>query len=116
MNLNIYDKVEISYNKTWINKYYKKLYSREIPYYSAYTILTRYNPKDRCNDIFLVVTNKPDDEHLWNSVTETKSGITKINLSPYWRILNMMNKPNEFEVDIEKVDSDEDGAIYYLDI
>lgn len=116
VNLNIYDKVEVSHNRTWIEKVYKKLYSREIPHYSAYTILRRFNPKDRCYDIFLVVTSAPDSEHLWNCITETKSGIIKINLSPYWHILNMTTKPDEFEVVIDKVDEDENTIVYYLDI
>ena len=116
MNLNIYDKIEVSHDKTWIDKRYKKLYSKEIPRYSSYTILTRYNTRDKCNDIFLVVTNDPDDSHLWHSILQTKSGIVKINLASYWHILNMTTKPDEFEISIEKVDSDDNGAVYYLDI
>lgn len=116
MNLNLYDKVEIPYDKTWIDTYYKRLYSREMPKYNAYTIMTRYNPRERCNDIFLALTNNMDNTHIWHSTMQTRSGILKINLAPYWHILNMTNKPREFEVNIEKVDEDEDGAIYYLDI
>lgn len=116
MNLNCYDKVEIPYDKTWIDTYYKRLYSREIPKYNAYAIMTRYNPKERCNDIFLVLTNNPDDNHVWYSTMQTKTGILKINLVPYWHILNMASKPRECEVSIEKVEEDEEGVIYYLDI
>ncbi len=116
MNLNIYNKVEIPYDKTWIDKYYKRLYSREIPKRNAYAIMTRYNPKQKCTDIFLVLTDKPDEAHIWHSTFQTRTGILKINLAPYWHTLHVDNQPREFEVNIEKVDEDENGAIYYLDI
>ena len=80
MNLNIYEKIDIDKTKTWVNCTYKNLYSKEIKHYSMFTILKRYNPKEKCVDYFLVVSDSGDSEHKWDCITFTKSGILKINL------------------------------------
>lgn len=116
MNLNIYEKIDIDKTKTWVNCTYKNLYSKEIRRYSMFTILKRYNPKEKCVDYFLVVSDNGDSEHKWDCITFTKSGILKINLFNYWHLLPFANKQGEFNVIIDKVEEDEDGAIYYLDI
>ena len=116
MNLNLYENIDIDRTKTWVNPTYKKLYSKQIKQCSMFTILKRYNPKEKCNDYFLVVSNKGDNDHRWDAVTITRSGIVKINLSNYWNLLPFFNKHSEFNVLIEKVEEDEDGIIYYLDI
>lgn len=116
MNLNIYEKVEINRTKTWVDPKYKKLYSREIENYSMFTILKRYNPKEKCTDYFLVVSKTGDNEHRWDCVTTTRSGIVKINLVNYWHLLPFQFNQKEFELIIEKVEEDETGVVYYLDI
>lgn len=115
MNLNLYDNIEIDKNKTWVDPAYKKLYSKEMERYAMFTVLKRYNPKDRCFDYFLALSNTGDKEHHWDCVTLTRSGIVKINLARYWHLLPF-TKCAEFNVIIEEVEHDEDGIIYYLDI
>lgn len=116
MNLNLYEDVNVDRNKTWIDPVYKKLYSKEIPYYSVYTILKRFNPTEKRNDFFLVLTNKPDDVHSWYGVTQTRNGIIKINLNTIWNSLPIKDRKSIIGINIECKDSDEDGIIYYLDI
>lgn len=116
MNLNNYDNVETVCGKTWIDPTYKYLYSKEIKYHSSYTILQRYNKKENCYDFFLVLSNNPDNSHLWNCVTRTKSGTIKINLNHVWHVLPIKNNINEFDVNIKEVDKDDESVIYYLDI
>ena len=116
MNLNLYEKVDINRNKTWVDPVYKNLYSKELEDFSIFTILKRYNPKDRCTDYFLCLTNNPDINHKWDCVTKTKGGTTKIRLFNFWNLLPFQNKRKEFDIVISKVEEDEEGVIYYLDI
>lgn len=116
MNLNLYETIDIDRTKTWVDATFKNFYSKEIEQYAMFTILKRYNPKEKCLDYFLVVTNKGDNKHKWDCITTTKSGIVKINLRSYWHFLPFNNKTGEFNIIIEKIDEDEEGVIYYLDI
>ena len=116
MNLNIYETLDIDRTKTWVDPNYKKLYSKEIKHYAMFTILKRYNPKENCYEFFLVLSDKGDDEHIWDAITLTRSGIVKVNLTNYWKLLPFSNQRKEFNVVIEKVEEDDDGVIYYLDI
>ena len=116
MNLNIYETLDIDRTKSWVNPVYKKLYSKEIEQYSMFTILKRYNPKEKCTEYFLVLSNIGDNAHKWDCITATKGGIIKINLVNYWNFLPFRNKNREFSIILEKVEEDEEGAVYYLDI
>ena len=116
MNLDLYERIDINRLKTWVNCVRKKLYSKEIERYAMFTILKRYNPKENCTDYFLVLSNSGDNTHKWDCITLTKSGIVKINLANYWHLLPFAGKKGEFNVIVEKLEEDEDGIIYYLDI
>lgn len=116
VNLNIYDKVGAQCNKTWIDPTYKCLYSREIPKYTAYTILKRYNSSYRGYDYYLVLSNNPDSNHIWNTVVTTNSGILKFRLTSIWHMLPCRNKTEQFDIPISEVDKDENEVVYYLDI
>ena len=116
VNLNIYDKVGASCDKTWIDPMYQCLYSREIEKYSAYTIVRRYNKSYKGYDYYLVLSNTPDNNHVWNSVFVTNDGIIKIRLSHIWNNLPYSKKNKQFDVPISQVDKDENEVVYYLDI
>lgn len=112
MNLNAYDKFEINKDKTWINTYYKKLYSREIKYRSYYTFLTKYNQNLNSYEFYIAFSDNFDSKV--NVHKPYKKGKTiLVDLNPIWNKIPIYKK-FEYEIDIELVDTQEDGEIYLI--
>lgn len=117
INLNAYDSVEPNfYNATWVNPYYKRLYSKEIEYKYYYSLFKRYNTNNRRYDYYLFMTNKHRTDIVLYSTMLSKDKTIKINLSPIWNDTNLNNIKQESRINFEKVEEDEDGCLYYLDI
>lgn len=114
INLNAYDSVQII-NKTWIDDKYKKLYSKVIPYKVFFTLLRRYNTKDKVYDYYLLISDKTDNAHVWDTAINNKTYV-KYNIEPYWNILPTHKLRGVTEINIELVDSDDESQLYYLDI
>ena len=83
MNLNAYDNVNDSATlKTWIDPYYRKLYSREIKFYPFFTMLKRYNDKIKRDEFYLCLSAETDDGHDWRSTAHYNNSV-KVDLSEF---------------------------------
>lgn len=114
MNLNAYDNVNDSaILKTWIDPYYKKLYSREMKFYPYYTMLKRYNDKVKRDEYYICLSAETDDGHDWRS-TEHYNNSVKVNLSEFWYNSSLKNVAAKTYIIIDKDYEDNNSVVYRL--
>ena len=114
MNFNAYDNVDESIvNKTRIDPYYRKLYSREIKFYPYYTILKRFNAKINKDEYYLALSNETDDGHDWRSTSHYNEGI-KISLTEVWNKTPLKSLTSTTYIITDKVQEDNDSVVYRL--
>lgn len=116
MNLNAYDAVEANiYNNNWINPIYKKLYSRSIEYHPYYAFLKKYNKESKTNDYYIAMLDDTNNHANCRSVV-INNKLIKIDLSPIWTTSSLCKLKERTCINIEEVDRNKDGVIYYLDV
>lgn len=116
INLNAYDKIEVNYNnKSWINPIYKKLYSNEIEFRNYYSFLERYNKQLNAYDYFVILSDVQYDDINWHSTIKKKNNII-LNLQNIWNKAQFNKITRKEFISLNKVDSDKDSIIYYINI
>ena len=114
MNLVAYDKViTINYRKTWIDPYYKKLYSFELPKYNFYTFVTKFNPECNKEELYIVFYNE-EQENIKNYIPNEKHHIKKYRLNDVWKYFISFNIPSNVNLIVDS--EQEDCVIYKFDI
>ena len=115
MNLSAYDTVKVNKTSTYINTENKCLVTNEIPFYKYYSLAKRYNKEENCYDIYIIFSNKAEENIVWNTVY-FRSNKVKINLRHIWNNINI--DANNWFVDVKliKDDEDDDGCIYKLEL
>lgn len=118
MNLNAYDDVTNSINKTrsWVDVNKKLLISREIKPRAYYSLLKRYDNKTNVISFFIAMLDKIDSNKVCNRVIVDDYGRVKIKLSKIWNECNLAQLETNCNICIELVESDDTGDIYYLDV
>ena len=114
INLNKYDDV-IQIKHNWISHKYVRLYSSVIKFKSYFTILKRYNSELKCNDYYLLLSDKPIINKVYKNVICGKNNILKFDLHMFWNKLPIP-KEEDTEIDIELVEEDNDSVVYYINI
>lgn len=116
INWKLYDEVKIK-NINWIDKKYKRFYSRSIPYKPFYTILKKYNQNNNCTDYYLATIDEPVSGYNWHGAQQKKDFI-KYDLSFCWDdvLKSLPMSKQVIEVNVELVEEDDVAAIYYIDI
>ena len=114
MNLNAYDNVNDSATlKTWIDPYYRKLYSREMKFYPYFTMLKRYNDKIKTDEFYLCLSNETDDGHDWRSTSHYNNSI-KVSLSEFWANSRLKDIHTKTYIIIDKDYEDSNSVVYRL--
>ena len=114
MTLDLYDNVR-PINRNWIDKRYKKFYSKTMPHRTFYTFLKKYNPEYDDEDIFLVLSDVNYSDHYWKGVINNKRYI-KIDIIPFIDYLNINKlKDRITEINVKLVEETEDYVIYLLE-
>lgn len=118
MNLNAYDNIteKIDKNRTWIDVKRKQLISRELSNKTYYSLLKRYNDKRNITSYFIAVFNTPTNNIQYKHIIRDNYGRIKINLSNIWRETCLSCLDSNCNIVLNLVESDEDGAVYYIDI
>lgn len=117
INLNAYDIMESNITTgTWVNPYYRKLYSTELKHFTFYTFMKRYNIKFRRYDYFIVLSNDEIPNAVSRGVTTNKRGNIKLDVSTIWNTTSLAKLRKETIVSVELIDEDEESAVYYIDI
>lgn len=114
MNLNAYDNVDDSVVlKTWIDPYYRKLYSREMKFYPYYTMLKRYNNETKYDEYYICLSAELDDNHDWRS-TEKYNNSVKCNLIEFWNKTSLKNIHKRTYIIVDKDYEDSNSIVYRL--
>ena len=114
INLNLYDNV-LERNINWIDPKYGAFYSRTMTPRAFYTMLKKYDNKANETKFYIVLSDELTEDRKWFGVNNTGKGYIKLNLSQFWKNMNL-NLSEVTEVNI-KVEEDSDTAtIYYIDI
>ena len=116
MNLAAYDKVdEVNYLKTWIDPRYKRLYSRELPFYKFYSFAKRYNNDTKETDFYLILHNNLESDITIHSVISDK-GMIKMYLKDIWNESIFKTFKTVSNVTLTLIDKQDDCVIYLIDI
>ena len=118
MNLSAYDNVEEPLNKqkTWVCPKRKFLYSREIKYHKYYTFTKKYSTVTRTTDYYIVMLDTPaNNRQCYNTILDD-FGRVKLRIDTIWNTTSLRHIKEASNINIEHIDSDEDGDIYYVDV
>lgn len=118
MNLNTYDNVDEPLNKqkTWVCPKWKILYSREFKYHKYYTLTKKYSNVTRTTDYYIILLDAPvPDKQCYNTIIDD-FGRIKIRVNSIWNETALRYIKEIKNINIEHIDSDKDGDIYYVDI
>lgn len=112
MNLSAYDTIkQVDYLKTWVDPRYKRLYSREIPFYKFYSFAKKYNPDNKATDYYIINHNTLDTDLIVHSTIQDK-GMIKMYLKDIWD-----ESPLKYIRDVEniklEIDSEQEDCIVY---
>ena len=119
MNLNSYDDAltKIDKSKTWLNVKYKTLFSREIKYMKYYNISKRYNKTLDITNYYIILCDKLVGDRKWLNTVVDDYGRIKIKIpKEIYNTTILATIESDENINIEKVDTDDSCAIYYLDI
>lgn len=118
MNLNAYDIVPetLDKNRTWIIPATKTLLSREIKFRKYYCLSKKYNPQQNLTTYFIILLDNPPDNRTYHMTRIDNYGRIKLRLNVIWNdtILPTLNKSSN--ININHIESADDGDIYELDI
>lgn len=116
MNLAAYDTIkEINYLGHWIDPRYRRLYSRNLPYYKFYSFAKKYNPIKQVTDFYIILHNNLDTDLTIHSVIVDK-GVIKLYLKDIWDETILKNIKDITNVDLILEDKQEDCSIYFIDL
>lgn len=114
MNLAAYDKVNVlDTSKDYINVADKKLVSSTIEYHDRYCLLKTYDDNNNYSYYVAVFDNKQEgvkDKFL----KKDSKGFVKVYLTDIWDSLPSYIKEKNCNIDIELVETQDDGKIYKL--
>ena len=114
MNLAAYDKVNnFNPNKDLIQISYKRLVSSTIEYHDRYCLLKTYDDNNNYSYYVAVFDNKQEgvkDKFL----KKDSKGFVKVYLTDIWDSLPSYIKEKNCNIDIELVETQDDGKIYKL--
>lgn len=118
MNLTAYDDVEhkLDKTKTWIDVKYKRLLSRELVPRLYYKILSRYDITSNSNNYFLALFDNYTSNIKPKLLKYDDFGRIKINVTSIWNNTSLHNLNKNTNINIQLIENQEDGEIYYLDI
>lgn len=118
MNLNAYDVInpKIDKKKTWVDVNKQQLLSREIKYRQYVTISKRYNKENNNYEYFIILLDDYPQDRTYNKTRKDDYGRIKINLKSIWKESSLSYYTSDSNVNIDLVDSADDGDIYKLDV
>ena len=115
MNLAAYDKVnDFKPKKDYIQTSYKRLLSSTIEYHDRYCILKRYNIETNTYSYFVAVFDNKQDNIKDKFLKKDKDGYVKIYLNDIWKDLPEYITKTNCNIDVELVESQNDGKVYKL--
>ena len=115
MNLAAYDKVnDFKPKKDYIQTSYKRLLSSTIEYHDRYCILKRYNIETNTYSYFVAVFDNKQDNIKDKFLKKDKDGYVKVYLNDIWKDLPEYITKANCNIDVELVESQDDGKIYKL--
>ena len=115
MNLVAYDNVNaVNTNKDYIQVSYKRLLSSTIEYHDRYCILKRYNVKNDTYSYFVAVFDNKQDNVKDKFLKREKNGFVKVYLTDIWNDLPDYITRNNCNINVELVESQNDGKVYKL--
>ena len=115
MNLAAYDKVnDFKPKKDYIQTSYKRLLSSTIEYHDRYCILKRYNIETNTYSYFVAVFDNKQDNIKDKFLKKDKDGYVKIYLNDIWKDLPEYITKANCNIDVELVESQNDGKVYKL--
>lgn len=118
MNLSAYDNVEENLNKrkTWVCPKRKILYSREIKFHKYYTLSKKFSTVTRNTDYYIIMLDKPDMFRKCYNTNIDDFGRIKLRINSIWESTSLRNIKEPININIEHIESDNDGDIYYVDV
>lgn len=115
MNLAAYDKVnDFKPKKDYIQTSYKRLLSSTIEYHDRYCILKRYNIENNTYSYFVAVFDNKQDNIKDKFLKKDKDGYVKVYLNDIWKDLPEYITKANCNIDVELVESQNDGKVYKL--
>ena len=118
MNLNAYDSIteKIDKTKTWIDTKKCILLSREIKYRKYYVLSRRFNTELNTYDYFIILLDEKPTDRVSYQTRIDDYGRVKIRLYELYRESTLSNLEKDINISITKVEHQDDGDIYQLDV
>lgn len=118
MNLNAYDVINPKINKakTWVDVNKHQLLSREFKYRQYVTISKRYNKENNNYEYFIILLDDYPQNRPFSKTKRDNYGRIKISLNSIWQESSLSYYNFDSNVNVDLVDSADDGDIYKLDI
>lgn len=115
MNLVAYDKVnKFIPSSDYIQTNYKRLLSSTIEYHDRYCLLKRYNVDKDKYDFYVAVHDNKQENVKDKFLKKDSSGKVKIYLVDIWKELPEYITRANCNIDVELVESQDDGKVYKL--
>lgn len=115
MNLVAYDEVnKFIPGKDYIQVNYKRLLSSTIEYYDRYCLLKRFDIDKNKYDFYVAVYNNKQENIKDKFLKKDNSGKVKVYLTDIWNELPKYLTKENINIDVELVESQEDGKVYKL--
>ena len=115
MNLVAYDNVNnFKPKKDYIQISYKRLLSSTIEYHDRYCILKRYDVENNTYSYFVAVFDNKQDNIKDKFLKKDKYGYVKVYLNDIWKDLPEYITRANCNIDVELVESQDDGKVYKL--
>ena len=116
MNLNAYDVITQKINKqqTWVDVKKQELLSREITYRKYVSISKRYDKENNVYDYFIILLDYYPQDRPFTKTRKDDYGRIKINLKSIWSESSLSVYDNDANVELEHIDSADDGDVYKL--
>lgn len=118
INLNAYDSIteKIDKSKTWIDTKKHLLLSREIKFRKYYVLSKRFNTKLDSYEYFIILLDNPPADRVYNNTRFDDYGRVKIRLNELYNELNPNTLQKDINININLIESEDDGDVYSLDI
>ncbi len=115
MNLSAYDKVnKFIPGNDYVQVNYKRLLSRTIEYHDRYCLLQNYSPTDNTYSYYVAVYDNKHKDVKDKFLKLDSSGRVKIYLIDIWDELPEYITRENVNIDVELVESQDDGKVYKL--
>lgn len=116
MDFTAYDSINttIDKSKTWVNCKYKQIFSKEIRYDKYAEYKSRFNPITNSYEYYIIFEPNKDKDNFKIRVDEL--GRTRISATRIWSQINPDNKTNDFQIELQFVETISDCDIYRINI